>query len=493
MNAQGEADVLIVGGGLAGLTVGGRAILGGLSAVILEKGEDEDYLCNSRIATGAFSLAHCDPTSDPSFLRDSIFGDTEGYADPALAAAVASVAGEAMQWLRSEGAKFIRVQALDNQSKWSMAPPRPAKPGSLLVRDTWKGRGPDHVLRCLMKNFKDRGGRFHLGIRAQRLLFELGRCVGVEAIHKGQLIVFRARNVVIADGGFQANPGLVRRFIGPRPEQFTQRNARTGMGDGLVMAEEAGACLTACDRFYGHLQVQESATNDTLWPYPTLDSLSSSAIVIDRSGRRFLDEGIGGVPMANAIAQLKDPLCATTIFDQPLWETVGRLEHIPPNPLLVEYGGTVSSANTLEQLAVMIDVPASTLAETVQNYNAAIAGGDLDKLDPLRTPGRMFGTLRSLPQRLAVAAVAKPPFYAVRLCPGITYTMGGIAIDERAQVLDKSGEPMPGLFAAGSCTGGLEGGPMSGYIGGLNKALALGFIAARSIRADEHGSRSNSR
>jgi fumarate reductase flavoprotein subunit len=492
MDARDETDVLIIGGGLAGLTVGGRAIIEGLSAVILEKGEDEDYLCNSRIATGAFNLAHCDPTSDPSFLRDAIFADTEGYADPSLAAAIAAVAGEAMRWLRSEGAKFIRVQELDNQSKWSMAPPRPARPASFLVRDTWKGRGPDQTLRCLMKNFKDRGGRFHLGTRAQRLLFEGGRCAGAEAVHKGQVVVYRARNVVIADGGFQANSELVRRFIGPCPEQFTQRNARSGTGDGLLMAEAAGAGLTGCDRFYGHLQARESATNDALWPYPTLDTLSSSAIVIDRSGRRFLDEGIGGVPMANAIARLEDPLCATTIFDQPLWETVGRLEHIPPNPLLADYGGTVSSANSLQQLAEMIDVPAPALAETVRHYNAAVASGELAKLDPPRTPGRMFGTLRSLPRRIAVAPVSKPPFHAIRLCPGITYTMGGLAINERAQALDKSGKPMPGLFAAGSCTGGLEGGPMSGYIGGLNKALALGFIAARSIRADAQGRRPNS-
>ena len=481
MNEVEETDVLIVGGGLAGLAVGGRAVLGGLRGTILEKGEDDHYICNSRIAGGAFNLGHSDPMSDPSLLVDAILGDTEGYADGALASAVAAVAGEAMQWLRSEGAKFIKVQRPNSQATWSMAPPRPAKPASHLVRATWEGRGPDHVIRSLTKNFKARGGKFHLKTRAQRLVFEASRCVGVEAIQNGQLTIFHAQNIVIADGGFQANPDLVRRFIGPHPEQLTQRNARTGIGDGLLMAEQAGALLTACDRFYGHLLVQESATIDELWPWPTMDTLSSNAIIVDRSGRRFLDEGIGGIPIANALAQMEDPLCATTIFDQPLWDTIGRLEHTPPNPLLVEYGGTVSSADSLDELAVKIGLPASALAETVRVYNAVVETGNFDALTPPRTSGRMFATLRSSSRRLPVAPIRTPPYYAVRLRPGITYTMGGIAINERAQVLNRSGEPMLGLYAAGACTGGLEGGPVSGYIGGLNKALALGYIAARSI------------
>ena len=481
MTSVEEADVVIIGGGLAGLSAGGRLTLGGLRVMLLETGTDEQYMCNSRIAGGSYSLAHSDPTADPSFLRDAILGDTEGYADPRLAEAIAMVAGDAMKWLRSEGAKFIKIQRANSHARWSMAPPRPPKPASHLVRETWDGRGPDHVLRCLTKGFKNRGGKIYLGTQAMELLFEAGRCRGVEASCNGAPRIFRANHVLIADGGFQANLDLLKRFIGPHPEQFTQRNARTGHGDGLLMAERAGAALTRCDRFYGHLLAQESATIDELWPWPTLDTLSSSAIIVDRSGRRFIDEGIGGIPMVNAIAQMEDPLCATSIFDQTQWETVGRLEHTPPNPLLVDYGGTVSSANTLEELAVMIGVPAPALVETLRVYNGAIESDRLDKLDPPRSPGRMFGTLRSSEKRLAIAPIQKAPFHGVRLRPGITYTMGGIAIDARARVLNKSGQPMPGLYAAGACTGGVEGGPVAGYVGGLNKALTLGYIAARSM------------
>jgi fumarate reductase flavoprotein subunit len=128
-------------------------------------------------------------------------------------------------------------------------------------------------------------------------------------------------------------------------------------------------------------------------------------------------------------------------------------------------------------------VPADALAETVQTYNAAIKSDVVASLKPARTPGRMFGVLRSSDIRTTLQPITRPPFYAIRLCAGLTYTTGGIAIDRRAQVVKPNGAPIPGLYAAGACTGGLEGGPMAGYIGGLCKALSLGYIAAASIAA----------
>ena len=480
-----EVDVVVVGAGLAGLSAANRVAEGGASVLVLEKGDDENYMCNSRIAGGVFNLAHSDPMSGATHLRDAILGDTEGYADPSLTQAVAGAAGEAMDWLRSEGAKFIRVQRPNSTARWSMAPPRPPIAASHLIRSTWEGRGPDYVVRSLGRQLTKRGGRIVFRTRARKLIIDNSGCAGVLATADKTNIEIRAKYVVIADGGFQANLDLVRRFIGPRPELFTQRNARTGMGDGLLMAEEAGAYIKDCHRFYGHLLVRESATNDELWPYPTLDTLSTNAIVVDRSGKRFIDEGVGGIPILNALASMDDPLCATTVFDNAIWEKIGKLEHTPPNPLLVTHGGTVHRADSLERLAEKIGVPTTQFVATVDDYNKAIKSGTLASLTPHRTPGRMYATLRSSEQRMAVAPIETAPFYGVPLRPGITYTMGGIAVDANAQVLTPLGEPIAGLYAAGTCTAGLEGGPASGYIGGLSKALILGFIAARSILAEE--------
>jgi fumarate reductase flavoprotein subunit len=473
-----EADVVIVGGGLAGLTAGGRLAQHGHRVTVVEAGADDHYLCNSRIASGSFQLAHSDPTLDAATLREAIMGDTEGAADPELAAAVAAVAGDAMRWLRDEGTKFIKVAHGGKSASWSMAPPRPATPSF-----GWEGRGPDLTLRALTKGFKAHGGQLRLGTRAERLLFENGHCTGIAASQEGSGVNIRARHTVLADGGFQGNPDLVRRFISKRPECLVQRNAKTGRGDALRMAEEAGAMLTGTDKFYGHLLVQEALRNDGLWPYPTIDSLASSAVVVDGSGRRFLDEGIGGVTMSNAIAKLEDPLSATTIFDNALWETTGRLEFTPPNPFVVSGGGSLFTAPTLQALAQKLGLPAAALEDTIRTYNAVVESGNLAALSPPRTPGRMFGVLRSAKARTDVRPIKDPPFHAIRLAAGLTYTMGGIAITPRAEVRRTDGSAIAGLYAIGACTGGLEGGPMAGYIGGLCKAASLGFIASQEIGA----------
>jgi fumarate reductase flavoprotein subunit len=470
-------DIAVIGAGIAGLTAANRAAELGCRVLVLEKGEGQHYPCNSRIATGVLNVAHHDPHSDANVLRQAIELDTEGYAAPALADALAGIAGQSMQWLRAQGARIIKVP-IQGKSRWVLAPPRTLSAGL-----DWKGRGPDVVLQALHANLKRRGGEIMLATRATALRMAQGRCVGVIAQQAGRALDIEATSVLLADGGFQANPDLVRRFISPRPEALTQRNAGSGCGDALLMAEEAGARLTDATSFYGHLLSRDSLTNPGLWPYPTMDTLAGGAVIVNRAGRRFIDEGLGGIAHSNALARLDDPLAATAIFDHAIWESTGRAELVPPNPQLVGAGGTLISAPDLATLAQKIDVPPQALQETVEAYNGAVTADHGDRLDPPRTSGRMFGESRNASKRMSVAPLATPPYYAIPLAAGISYTMGGIEIDAQARVIGRNGEPIPGLFAAGSCTGGVEGGPLGGYIGGYLKAVGLALIAGRSIGA----------
>ena len=472
-----DADLVVVGAGLSGLTAANRSLEAGLQVVILEAGADESYLCNSRIASGSFNIAHCDPTAGESVVYSAIMSDTDGAADPAIAQSISRAMNPAMRWFRAEGAKFIKITRPGAAaSTWSLAPPRPANPGF-----GWQGRGPDLALRTLLKNFASRGGTIIRRARARDILMAGGACAGVRADCGDSSVIARAPQIVLADGGFQANPELVRRFISPRPERLVQRNARTGVGDALLMAEKLNAKLVGMNRFYGHLLVQEALSDDLLWPYPTIDTLASSAVVIDQSGRRFLDEGVGGVAMANHIAGLDDPLSATAIFDDAMWRSTGRLDFTPPNPFLVSSGGTLTTRRTLKELEEALALPANALTQTIATYNQALGAGRPEALDPPRSPGRVFGVLRSSATRTEMSPLVEPPFHAIRLCAGLTYTMGGVAIDGAARVIDRQGEIIPGLYAVGSCAGGAEGGPAAGYIGGLCKALSLGFIAAQDI------------
>ena len=198
--------------------------------------------------------------------------------------------------------------------------------------------------------------------------------------------------------------------------------------------------------------------------------LAAAGIVIDASGKRIADESYGGIYLSNAIARLPDPLSTTVIFDQAIWDgPPGRGHAQPPNPLLPENGGTLHKADTLAELAPRIGLAPKQLEDIVAAYNNAIETNTLDRLSPPR------GATRAKAWPINTA-----PFYAIPLCTAITNTMGGIAIDGDCRVLDMAGMPIPGLYAAGSTIGGLDGGPHSGYVGGLIKT-ALGLHAAEVI------------
>src|SRR5215475_3868073 len=158
-----RVDLAIVGAGIAGLTAANRAAELGCRVLVLEKGEDEHYPCNSRIATGVLNVAHTDPHSDPKMLRQAIELDTEGFAAPALADALAGIASQSMQWLRAEGARIIKVP-IHGKSRWMLAPPRTLSAGL-----DWKGRGPDVVLQTLRANLKRRGARSQHDLAAAAL------------------------------------------------------------------------------------------------------------------------------------------------------------------------------------------------------------------------------------------------------------------------------------------------------------------------------------
>jgi fumarate reductase flavoprotein subunit len=465
-------DVAVIGGGIAGLTAAGRAAQQGLHVAVLERGSEEQYACNSRYSGGILHIAFHNVKEPAAALLKVIETATRGNAKPELAQAFAANAGRAVDWLRDEGIKFIRVGNIAYQ-QWVFAPPRPIAPGL-----DWKGHGADVTLRTLEGNLKNGGGELLRGTAATGLIVEGGRVAGIEAQRDGATLRIGARAVVIADGGFQGNIELLRENISSQPSKVMQRGAATGVGDGLRMARAIGAATSELAHFYGHLLSRDAFSNDKVWPYPQCDELGTAGIVINTSGERFVDEGRGGVFVANAIARLDDPLSAFALFDEQVWQGPGRNARIPANPLLVKAGATVHSAPTLAALAVLIGVPAAKLGQTVSEYNNAHAAGTLAALDPVRSSEPIPGNAP-----IPTLAINQPPYYAVPLCAGITYTLGGLAIDAHARVLRASGEPIAGLYAAGSSTGGLEGGPGAHYLGGLIKAAVFGLLAAEHIAA----------
>ncbi len=235
------------------------------------------------------------------------------------------------------------------------------------------------------------------------------------------------------------------------------------------MAREIGAQLVGMDRFYGHLLAQDAMHNDSLWPFPMVDHVCMAAIVVDGAGRRFADEGLGGVYITNQVAHLADPLSAVVIFDKRIWNGPAREFILPANPNLVTAGANILRAESLASLGGQLGFPAGALEATVSVYNNALETDRAVSLSPPRTTA----SHKAYP-------ISQGPFYALRLVGGITFTMDGIATDDVGRVLNEQNTAIPGLYAAGCTTGGLEGGPNAGYVGGLAKSAAM------ALRASDH-------
>ncbi len=459
MNSS-EFDLIIVGGGIAGLTAANRAAQLGAKPLLLEKGTDEHYLCNTRYTGGTLHVCMADIMAGEAAHLAAIEKLCDN-ARPDLARAMAGNAERAVRWLQAEGCKFIKASASPHH-RWVLAPPGRKGPGL-----DWEGRAGDVLLRRLGANLEERGCRLMRGARVLNPIMEEGRCVGVVAKVGSETTEFRAKAVILADGGFQAAPDLLREHITPRPEKVHQRNAGSGTGDGLRFAMEAGAATVGMDKFYGHLLSLDALSNERLWPYPYLDAVVTAGVLVNPEGHRFTDEGRGGVHVANSVAGLEDPHASHVVFDQTIWEGAGRHGLIPCNPHIPKEGGTLHEAQSLGELAGLIGMPAANLEETVARFNAAVDAETIGELTPPRC------TVKGEP-----VAIRTAPFYAMPVCAGITYTMGGIAIDGNARVLQTDDTPIEGLYAAGTTTGGLEGGSGAGYVGGLSKSTVTALLAA---------------
>lgn len=467
-------DLIAIGGGLSGLVTACRAAQLGKKAAVLEQSREERYPCSSRWSTGVINIMGLTITAEPEQIYRAIIEGTGNTARPDLARAVADNGKRAIDWLGAQGARFIqRGLQLDQPGQRVLAPPRRLQAGL-----DWEGRGADVLLRLLEKQLIERGGAVLRGTKAQALIVDGGVCVGVEALQNGQPIRIHAKAVVIADGGFPANRDMIARYITPRADRVLCRAGAGAQGDGIRMAEAAGAALGGFGKFYGHIHHQNAMSNAQLWPYPHLEAAAESAILVGADGARFADEGLGGVVMANAIAQLADPLSSHLIIDETIWQAEPALTTtVPANPAMINAGGPIVTAPDLKSLAEKIAVPADALAATVAAHNAAVAGGDFAALAPPRSLRKHSHNTRG------PMAIAQAPFHAVPLCAGITGTMGGVVIDAHAQAQTPAGAPFPGLYAVGTPVAGLEGGPRAGYAGGLSKAFVLGLLAAEHIAA----------
>jgi tricarballylate dehydrogenase len=455
-------DVIVVGAGNAGLCAAHAARERGARVLVLEKADETWSGGNSAFTAGAIRIAHggledvrdlvesveenteLDPYTADEFLAD-MRRVTLGRGDEAMARILVGDSGDVVRWLRDKGLRFRlmyerQANEVDGRQRFW---------GGLAVGTVDGGEG-------LMAQHRAAAQRDGVELRHGAAVEDLlrgddGAFTGVAVRSAdGTRTQLEAGAVVLAAGGFEANPQMRAAHLGPNWDVAKVRGTPHNTGEVLRAALAHGA------QAYGHWSGCHAIQWDAGAP-PTGDRELTNrysrqsypvAIVVNADGERFIDEGADfrNYTYAKYGAEvLRQPQgIAAQVFDARTVQMLRAIDYEAP-------GATRVDADTLAGLAAALGVDPERFERTVAEFNAAIGPGDFD---PTIKDGK--GTVGLDPPKSNWALpVEQPPFTAFPITCGITFTFGGVRVDEDARVLDSGGRPLPGLFAAGELVGGL--------------------------------------
>lgn len=446
-------DVVIIGGGGAGLAAAVSANENGATVIVVEK---MSRLGGNTILSGG-ALNAVDPVrQEAQDIEDSVEkhftqtyegGDKQG--NPVLIQTLVENAYSAVVWLEGLGMEFKDQVFTVLGGMW----PRAHKPATPL------GTG----FISTYQNYIDthEGIEVLLDTEALELIIEDGRVTGVKAESlEGDVILHANNGVILATGGFSANQEMLEKYneTWPSLEGIKTTNHPGATGDGIVMAEQAGANLI------GMSAIQLLPMGD-----PVTGSLSGNIeqgvenrIFVNIDGNRFVDEGQRRDVMTKALFEQEETKMWVILDakNYPTPETTNNFNETIEG--LIEQGRAFKG-DTLEELAEQIGVDPANLVKAVEEFNAAVDSGKADA----------FG------RTLFDKKIDTPPYYAGARVPTVHHTMGGVEINEFTQVIDATGTIIPGLYAAGEVTGGIHG---SNRLGGnaLADVTVFGRIAGES-------------
>ncbi|MDO4506584.1 MAG: flavocytochrome c [Spirochaetales bacterium] len=416
-----SCDIVIIGAGGAGLSAATEAASKGKKVIVLEK----MGACggNTISATGGLNASE---TSIQKKLgiedsNDAYFNDTMkgGYNknNPELVRNMVEKSAATVDWLISIGADLTDVGKMAGSSnKRTHRPQGGAAVGA-------------HLVPVLVKAAESAGAEIRLNSKVTDIIEEKGRAAGVKVSAKNGDYTIKAKAVIIAAGGFGANPDMIVSY-NANLKGFGTTNHRGATGDAFEMVKKFNAALTQMDEIQTHPTVVPG--NGTMI---TEAVRGNGAILVNRDGKRFCTEMATRDVMSKAILEQKGQT-AFIVFDEDVRKSLKAIEGYVKNGLLKD-------GATLAELAGKLEIPADAFEATMAEYAKIQASGN----DPLGRKGN------EMPRPLT-----EGPWYACEIGPAIHHTMGGIVINTKAEVLDANGNPVPGLYAAGEVTGGIHGG-----------------------------------
>jgi succinate dehydrogenase/fumarate reductase flavoprotein subunit len=433
--------IVVAGGGLAGLTAALRAVELGARVTLLEKG---DRPGGSFLLSSGYVWSYGDM---PTYRSEAPGGDI------VLQKQILDRLGSSLEWLDNAG-------------------------GVLLSRETGNPLtfgarfDPEQTVAAMAERILASGAEILTGTALEALTENAGRITGVRASAPGRKVDYAADAVVLASGGFAANPELVVRYIIKGPGRMPVRAHPRSTGDGFLAALEKGALASAgLDEFYGRNLPAPPADFAPERFVEVSQLYGRHAVAVNARGERYADEGADWSETALTRATAHQPgLYAWYVLDAKGLRVRVRERTVKEMVEVArDTGGNVVETTSLEELADRLGeqgLPRDALFRALENYNAAVASG-MEMSPPRTEPAR---------------PLRESPFVAVKVAPYITHTVGGLAVDGGCRVLREADErPILGLYAAGVEVGGVSTG---GYTSGLASALVFGRTAVESALAD---------
>ena len=476
------ADVVVIGGGGAGMAAAASASQNGAVVILLEKNaavggntlasgcawnaadpemQDKIPTMSGQIETlkGVLAMDEKDFGDYAETLRtlkkqinDYIAGDTSMMFDSVEWHMIQAYLGGKRKdrsgvWMAGD---FNLVKTLCSRSlptlKWAeslgvvFSPKLSAPVGAMWTR----GHNPldkKSYFDMPSKAIAAAGGEILLETKAESLIVENGRVVGVKAVRgDGTPVTVRARKgVIMATGGFGANAAMVAEYNNYWPSiplDMKTTCVSTVTGDGIVMGKAIGANLVGMQ----FAQLMPTAHAKTAQLIDGILAPPENYVFVDQQGRRFVNEYAERDVLASAA--LKQP---GGLFYHISDTTIALHANVNANQAYLDKAtanGIIIRGETLEELAGKLGMDSAVLVDTINKYNSYVDAGK----DP------EFG------KNVFKLKVKDPPFYAVPEKPAIHHTMGGLQINTSAQVLDVKGKPIPGFYAAGEVTGGIHAG-----------------------------------
>lgn len=417
------AEVVVIGAGGAGLAAAVQARQDGVkNIIVLEKMPMVGG--NTNRATGGLNAAGTKQQvakgiedSSELMYKDTMKGGYDKN-NPELVKKLTVEAKDSVEWLTSLGADLSDVGRMAGAS----------------VDRTHRPTGGGAVGAHLVETLKKAADKEKIDIRlwnevSEVILDKEGKVTGVKAKNKdGKEYVIDTKAVIIAAGGFSANQEMVVKYKEDL-KGFATTNHSGATGDGIVLAEKLGADF---------VDMAEIQTHPTVVPEKavmvTEAVRGNGAILINKDGKRFIDELKTRDVVSKAILAQKDKV-AYLFFDESLRKSLKSIEEYFNMNLVAE-------GNSVAELADKLKIDKTAMSESVNKYNGYVT----TKVDA------EFGRADMKMQ------LNKGKVYAIEVTPAVHHTMGGIKINTNAEVVNKDGKPIPGLFAAGEVTGGVHGG-----------------------------------